>query len=335
MADTFWKDTTDFLLTSMGTDLFDKSANLITSIAPLFSIGFGLYFMIIILNAYGRGFDGNAVDFAKKTVAWLIIIMCAFNAAQYQKIANMLYEFPEFLSHSFNNNQDSDASALDTAWDTIIQVVANIMYSVSKLPISLSSLGDAIMLYASALIVIALGVAFFGIVVAYYAIAKVSLAIVLLIGPLFLGMMLFPSTRQYATNWIGQIFNYSVTVALFTLLMTFQMKFFDNHIKVALSMGGNGTILTIISPAQIFGILPLSTASTMIFIIVALNIPSIASALTGGAGAGGFSNMVNFVRQALNSGQHSSPLTGSGLGIRNKSRAAFNKIASKFGNSII
>ena len=127
MADTFWKDTTDFLLTSMGTDLFDKSANLITSIAPLFSIGFGIYFMIIILNAYGRGFDGNAVDFAKKTVACLIIIMCAFNAAQYQKIANMLYEFPEWLSSTFNGQ--FDASAIDTAWDSIMKAVENILAS--------------------------------------------------------------------------------------------------------------------------------------------------------------------------------------------------------------
>ena len=79
---TFWKDTIDFIVNNMGSDLFSQSANLISHLAPLFSIGFGIYFMIIILNAYGRGFDGNAVDFAKKTVAWLIIIMCAFNAAQ-------------------------------------------------------------------------------------------------------------------------------------------------------------------------------------------------------------------------------------------------------------
>lgn len=85
MAGTFWKDTTDFLLNGLGTNLFAQSTNLIQAIAPLFSMGFGIYFMIIILNAYGRGFDGNAIDFAKKTVAWLIIIACAFNAAQYQK----------------------------------------------------------------------------------------------------------------------------------------------------------------------------------------------------------------------------------------------------------
>ena len=66
MAGTFWKETTDFLLNGLGTNLFTQSANLIQAIAPLFSICFGIYFMIIILNAYGRGFDGNFVDFTKK-----------------------------------------------------------------------------------------------------------------------------------------------------------------------------------------------------------------------------------------------------------------------------
>ena len=151
---------------------------------------------------------------------------------------------------------------------------------------------------------------------------------VLLIGPLFLGMMLFSSTRQYAMNWISQIFNYSVTISFFTILMSLQMKFFDTHLK-PLATGD-----TIDDVVQIFGILPMFVTVTMVFVIVAFNIPSIASALTGGAGAGGFSTMVNFVRQALNGGSHDSPLTGSGLGIRNKSRAAFNKVASRFRNSM-
>lgn len=324
MAGTFWKDTTDFLLTGMGTDLFDKSADLITSIAPLFSMGFGIYFMIIILNAYGRGFDGNAIDLAKKTVAWLIIIACAFNAGQYQKIANMAYEFPEWLASTFNGNFES--SAIDTAWDSIMLAVENILVATSKLP--LKEFADKLIMWIAAGMLVLLGAIFFGITVAYYLVAKLSLAMVLLIGPLFLGMMLFSSTRQYAMNWISQIFNYSVTISFFTILMSLQMKFFETHIIKTLNDS------EFHSAAQLFLVFPILVTATMIFIIVALNIPSIASALTGGAGAGGFSTMVNFVRQALNGGNHSSSLTGSGLGIRNKSRAAFNKVASRFSNSI-
>lgn len=323
MAGTFWKDTTDFLLNGLGTNLFAQSTNLIQAIAPLFSMGFGIYFMIIILNAYGRGFDGNAIDFAKKTVAWLIIIACAFNAAQYQKIAGMAYEFPEWLAGAINGS--FDVGAIDAAWDSITQSVSKINEQAADITFDFA---DKFLFYMAAFILICCGAVFFGIVVAYYLVAKISLAMVILIGPLFVGMMLFPSTRQYAMNWISQIFNYAVTIALFTILMSLQMKFFDVHIK-PLATGD-----TIDDVVQIFGILPMFVTVTMLFVIVAFNIPSIASALTGGAGSGGFSNMVNFVRQALNGGEHSSPLTGSGLGIRNKSRAAFSKVASRFGNSI-
>lgn len=298
MAGSFWKDTTDFLLTGMGTDLFAKSANLISSIAPLFSVGFGIYLMIIILNAYGRGFDGNVIDFAKKTVAWLVIIACAFNAGQYLKIANMAYEFPEWLAGVINGH--FDVGAVDVAWDSITQAVSKINEKAADITFDMA---DKLMYYMAAVILVSCGAVFFGVVVAYYLVAKLSLAMVLLIGPLFLGMLLFPSTRQYAMNWFGQIFNYAITIAFFTILMTLQMKIFETQIK-------NMVTDHWYSALQIFGILPIFITVTMIFIIVALNIPSIASALTGGAGAGGFSSMVNMVRQTLNGGKSTSPVSG-------------------------
>lgn len=289
MAGTFWKDTTDFLLNGLGTNLFAQSANLIQAIAPLFSMGFGIYFMIIILNAYGRGFDGNAVDLAKKTVAWLIIIACAFNAAQYQKIANMAYEFPEWLAGTFNGN--FDVSAIDVAWDSITQAVSQIVVQASKLGVR--NFADKLMFYFAGVILIFCGEIFFGIVIAYYLVAKVSLAMVILIGPLFLGMMLFPSTRQYAMNWFGQIFNYGVTIAFITVLMSLQMKIFGNYLQGLITEQWHSSV-------QIFGILPIFLLITMLFVVVVFNIPSIASALTGGAGAGGFSTMVSSIRQILN-----------------------------------
>lgn len=327
MAGTFWKDATDFVLNGLGTNLFSQTTHLIAQIAPLFSIGFGIYFMIIILNAYGRGFDGNVIDFAKKTVAWLIIIACAFNATQYQKIANMAYALPEWLASTFNGQFET--SAIDTAWDSITQSVSKISEKAADLGVR--HMADKLMLYCSAGLLILCGIVFFGIVVAYYLVAKLSLAMVLLIGPLFLGMLLFSSTRQYAMNWFGQIFNYSITITFFTLLMSLQMKIFDNHIK-SLIVGDSGEILEWLSPLQIFGIIPIFLLITIIFIILALNVPSIASALTGGAGAGGFSNMVQFVRQALNGGNTQSPLTGLGW---NKAKGQFQAAHTKiFGNRI-
>lgn len=323
MAGTFWKDTTDFLLNGLGTNLFAQSANLIQAIAPLFSMGFGIYFMIVILNAYGRGFDGNAIDLAKRTVAWLIIIACAFNAGQYLRIANAIYDLPEWLAGAINGS--FDVGAIDVAWDSITQAVSQITEEAAKITFDMA---DKLMYYMAAVILIFFGAVFFGIVVAYYLVAKISLAMVILIGPLFLGMMLFPSTRQYAMNWFSQIFNYSVTIALFTILMSVQMNIFTNHIQSLITEQWHSFI-------QILGILPVFSLVTLLLIVVAFNIPSIASALTGGAGAGGFSTMVNFVRQALNGGRQESPL--SRVGVRKawgQGASAYRYLAGKMPNNI-
>lgn len=277
---TFWKDTADFLITGMGTDLFAKSTNLISHIAPLFSMGFGIYFMIVILNAYNRGFDSNTIDLAKKTVAWLIIIICAFNAAQYQRIANALYEMPEWLAGTFTNST-YNISAIDTAWDSLMQCIENILATAANL--DWDDFGNRIALNIITLLVFMLGGLFFGIVLSFYIVTKLSLAMVLLIGPLFLGMMLFPSTRQYCMNWIGQILNYSITISFFNLLSALQMDFFKNAIEPIITKEFE-------SFAEVFAVMPLFIVSTIIFVIVAWSIPSIASALTGGASIGGFSN---------------------------------------------
>lgn len=288
---TFWKDTVDFLLTGMGSNLFAKTEQLITQIAPLFSIGFGIYFLMIILDAYKNGVDDTLQNIAKRAIGWLIIIACAFNATQYGKIANMAYNMPEALASVFGN-EEYNASALDTAWDSIMQFEEVVLAKAAEIA-GVSTLPDTLLLLGLALLVLLLAGLFFAIITAFYVVAKLSLAMVIMLGPLFLGFLLFPATRQYGMNWIGQILNYTVTIAFFTILSIFQMDFFNNHWKNALAAPEGGVQL-----AYLYGIIPMMMTSTIIFVIVAWNVPSIASALTGGAMTGGFSNLSRIVAGA-------------------------------------
>ena len=97
--------------------------------------------------------------------------------------------------------------------------------------------------------------------------------------------MLFPATRQWGMNWIGQILNYSVTVVFYVILGALQNDFFKNQLERAV-VGEIGSV------AQVVGLIPLFFLSTTIFILVAWSIPSISSALTGGASVNGFSRTV-------------------------------------------
>lgn len=277
-----FSDIANNLLNGMGTDLFSKSGNLISGIAPIFQIGFGIYILLVALDAYNRGFDENVMDLGKRMVGWLLIIAFAFNSSQYQKLANILWMLPENLSGLLGTSTYT-ASALDTQSNNILTMMENIFAYASELDVL--QVSDKLMLYIGGSVAVILAYLFFIITFAYYLITKLSLAMVILIGPLFIGSMLFPSTRQWGMNWIGQILNYSVTVVFFVILGSLQNDFFQKHLQSAV-------VGEIASVAQVVGLIPLFFLSTTIFILVAWSIPSIASALTGGASVNGFSRTV-------------------------------------------
>lgn len=278
----YFSELANFLLNGMGTNLFQKSNNMISGIAPGFQIGFGIYILLIAFDYYKRGFDENVVDLGKRMIGWLLIIAFAFNSSQYQKLANIMWMLPENLSGLLGTSTYT-ASALDTKSNNILKMMENIFAYASSL--DMLQVSDKLMLYIGGTVAVILAYLFFLITFAYYLIAKLSLAMVIVIGPMFIGSMLFPATRQWGMNWIGQILNYSVTVVFYVILGALQNDFFKNQLERAV-VGEIGSV------AQVVGLIPLFFLSTTIFILVAWSIPSISSALTGGASVNGFSRTV-------------------------------------------
>ena len=278
----YFSELANFLLNGMGTNLFQKSNNMISGITPVFQIGFGIYILLIAFDYYKRGFDENVVDLGKRMIGWLLIIAFAFNSSQYQKLANIMWMLPENLSGLLGTSTYT-ASALDTQSNNILKMMENIFAYASSL--DMLQVSDKLMLYIGGTVAVILAYLFFLITFAYYLIAKLSLAMVIVIGPMFIGSMLFPATRQWGMNWIGQILNYSVTVVFYVILGALQNDFFKNQLERAV-VGEIGSV------AQVVGLIPLFFLSTTIFILVAWSIPSISSALTGGASINGFSRTV-------------------------------------------
>ena len=278
----YFSELANFLLNGMGTNLFQKSNNMISGIAPVFQIGFGIYILLVAFDYYKRGFDENVVDLGKRMFGWLLIIAFAFNSSQYQKLANIMWMLPENLSGLLGTSTYT-ASALDTQSNNILKMMENIFAYAASL--DMLQVSDKLMLYIGGGFAVILAYLFFLITFAYYLIAKLSLAMVIVIGPLFIGSMLFPATRQWGMNWIGQILNYSVTVVFYVILGALQNDFFKNQLERAV-VGEIGSV------AQVVGLIPLFFLSTTIFILVAWSIPSISSALTGGASVNGFSRTV-------------------------------------------
>ena len=182
----YFSELANFLLNGMGTNLFHKSNNMISGIAPVFQIGFGIYILLIAFDYYKRGFDENVVDLGKRMFGWLLIIAFAFNSSQYQKLANIMWMLPENLSGLLGTSTYT-ASALDTQSNNILKMMENIFAYAASL--DMLQVSDKLMLYIGGGFAVILAYLFFLITFAYYLIAKLSLAMVIVIGPMFIGSM--------------------------------------------------------------------------------------------------------------------------------------------------
>ena len=109
--------------------------------------------------------------------------------------------------------------------------------------------------------------------------------------------MLFPATRQWGMNWIGQILNYSITIMFYIVLAAAQLEFYNA------SMANTVQSLEITEPfsfAVIIPIIGMYFFATIVFIVSALNVPSVTSALTGGGSISGFSTTARGASSVIN-----------------------------------
>lgn len=278
---TFFADVAKTLGADLGQNLLDKTGDFIGQITPLFVACFSFYVLLVIWDYYNSSLDVLAVDFIKKCCGWMLIIGLSLAPATYMKLAQIIYTMPDEIAGIFAGGYKVDASAMDASWKLLMDLLDTISKLHEKYQWYDIGVHFGIVIKIGLVITIC-GALVVGLSFAFYMVAKVSLALVLMIGPLFLGCLLFPATRQYAINWIGQCLNHILTCTMFVLLVKIQMAAFDKAINMALSGSAFDYVSAELLP-------PLFLLQTIIFLVVVFNIPSIASALTGGAAVSGAS----------------------------------------------
>lgn len=269
-------DITDLFTTKLGTDLFDKTGQFIQGIAPIFSAGMAVYVVLLAFYYYNRGLDDAIMDLFKRIMVWLLIIALAFNAGNYSQLANVIYVMPDELSSLFGG-QGTTANAVDTG-----------MQNIDKMVVSIGKIGEGadwddiathLAVWGGQIIAYIAGYWLFMFAFAFYLIAKACLALTLMVGPLFIGAALFPGTRQYFMNWMGQCLNFIMTIVFFAIISFMQSEFVSGHVE---KWAKDQSVWTL---AKMWDIVGQMIAMTILFTLVMLSVPSIASALTGGAQA--------------------------------------------------
>ena len=257
------------------------SARMVSLISPLVAACFSLY-VLLVLVSYWRGHnDTPIVDFMMKMAGWAAVLTAGMNISYYSEYVVPFFNgLGDDLSRALMGGNDL-SNGLDTLLNLYISAI-KAMYA----GLTWTDVGLYIEVSVLAICILMMGVPFLAIAAAYIILAKFALGLLLALGPAFIVAALFPATRQFFQNWVGQCLNYGLLVALFGAVGAIEVRFMTSVLPTSFSV--KDVMLTYGLEGKIIG-------AGLVFIVVSLGMPSLASQLAGGVG---ISSMVGKIGNA-------------------------------------
>lgn len=297
-------------------NLAGGTANLANIVAPAFQAVFLVYVIFIAWSYWqsNSSVESTAIDLVKRVAVWGLILGFSMNISSYNaNIMPIVLGMGDGLAQAFTGTGDTNAVALDSLATQIVDIIAansDAAWETEGIGEKIgavigTTVDNALMLIAAAI--------FFVIAAAYIVMVKIFLAILVVLGPIFIAFLLFPATRQYGMNWINQVFNYS----LLTLLINIAGGFFISYVNTVLGDvtgdgGATGAGALIINNVVAQTAVLQVVLATLMFVIILWKLPELASSLAGGMAAGGFGQLMNTARMAKQLGGKSGGKGGGG-----------------------
>lgn len=209
------------------------------------------------------------MDAAVRMVRLSIIVSLATNAGIYAGyVYDFLYNWPaELLGALQGGAAQNTAQLLDQMLDKGIGLAGQVWQTAGLDNIGGYFQGAILWLVACVVTVIAAGL---------IIMAKMTLAVSLALGPLFIFGLVFEATRQYFDRWIGIAMTAGLTILLVGMSAGLAFKLVGAGFDAGqLQADGNGGVVTLktMTPAFIYG---------LVAVFVMLGMPAIAGGLGGG-----------------------------------------------------
>lgn len=303
-------------------DLANGTANLVNVVAPAFQAVFVVYVLFIAWSYWqnASSIESSAIDLVKRVVTWGLILGFSMNLSGYNSsVLPVVLGMGDSLAQVFSGTGDTSAHGLDALATQISEAMANNSKSASEVG-GLEKISAMLNATANNTVILVCAGLFLVIASAYFILVKIFLAILAVLGPIFLAFLMFPSTRQFGMNWINQVLNYS----LLTLVINIAGGFFISYVDGLLDdfmTGGVGDALEnhIIGSSVVIQI----CLATMLFVIILWKLPELTSSLAGGMVANGFGNMLNTARmgsQLLKGGKGGGGKSGGSMNAEQKGK---------------
>lgn len=268
--------------------------------------GWMLYILMKSLYWHFMAIEQVIEDIYMTMIKGCLIMFMAFNVDWYTStVVPTVTDFPVWLGNTISGASNGNNNLVDSLISSYITAIADTCNAYQFSPISDPS---ATVLGVVALIFLLIGgLPFLGVAVGTLITLKCASMLILVIGPIFIALALFPKTQQYFWGWIGVLGGFALAQALFAVVIGMEMAF----INTSIVKGGkiDTDLITCFSMLLYFGA----------FTMLATEIPNYAAAIMGGSQSG-----TNGTGGMLASGLG----RGSGLG-------AASKMGMKMGKALI
>lgn len=248
------------------------STRAIAAITPVVIICLTISFVLYGLAIAQGKVEMPFADFAMRSVRIAAIVALGLGVGLYQgDIAEGIRTTPDQLASALLN----DPTAVDTGTGDIIDTALGKGFKAAGEAFDKASFfGEDGITYALLGVIIILATGIFGAIgAAFLIIAKLALALLAGLGPIFIACMLFPATSKFFESWVGQIVNYGLLIVMFSSIFGLLINIYGNYME-QMAFDGEVNIYYTVGGAVVLSV-------ALIFVLMQL--PSIASGLAGGA----------------------------------------------------
>jgi len=186
------------------------------------------------------------------------------------RIAIFLYNTPGELASAVVGGAVTPQTVMDSSLNTGNDIAAKFMAMVS-----FSDPGGSIAAILSALVVWLFTALLVLYGTALILLSKVILGLVIALGPLFIALLLFDSTKRFFEGWLGQALNYLLVYALVVATVNIMFALWQPQLAYAFAN----------SSAGFMALIPMIIVGGASFVIL-MQVPALASGLAGGVQLG-------------------------------------------------
>ena len=139
------------------------------------------------------------------------------------------------------------------------------------------------------------------------ALSKIALSVLIALGPIFLALLFFESTKRFFEAWLAQLCNYAFLTILTVMVAAFMLQVISTAAEAAVAAGG---------AIEIAHALKVCLAAALTFLVMK-QVPAMAQGLASGVALSSFGAVSSLVRYGLGAAR------GAGRRIQDFSRGAF------------